>query len=475
MSGATQQNGTVVQGHVAAWQSNGALRDAGPADGGNISEVGITNNGNLALGINSGPTTAAYTQYGVTVSSTGVVTIGINSFVGGPAASLQYNINGVTYAFNPAGNGNIAGPTGGAPSGDLVAFNGTTGYLVHDSGILAANVVQGPASVTLSGNIAVFDGTTGKLLKDGGVPASGFVTGPGSSTAGHLASFNSTTGQVIADSGIAVSGSTIAANITGSAATAASATTAGSATTATTAATLSAVLGVALGGTGVNSLTGASVVVGNGTSPVTGIAPGTAGNVLTSTGSGWSSAAPPTPTTSVQKVVLQPFSATSTYVPTAGMLYCTAYAYGGCGGGGANNSSGGGGSGGGGGGGELAISTFNAATIGASQAVTIGAAGAAAIGTSGANGGDGGMTSLGSILTAAGGGGGGGGAPGGGTGSGGGGGTGSVGQILRTGQSGYASQGGVGAGAIGWGGNGGTTGAASAGSAGFLYIIEFCA
>ena len=475
MSGATQQNGTVVQGHVAAWQGNGALRDAGPADGGNVSEVGITNDGNLALGINSGPTTAAYTQYGVTVSSTGVVTIGINSFVGGPAASLQYVINGVTYAFNPAGNGNIAGPTGGAVSGDLVAFNGTTGYLVHDSGILAANVVQGPASVASSGNIAVFDGTTGKLLKDGGVPASGFVTGPGSSTAGHLASFNSTTGQIIADSGIAVSGSTITANITGSAATAGSATTAASAGTAATAATLSAVLGVALGGTGVNSLTGASVVVGNGTSPVSGIAPGAAGNVLTSTGSAWSSAAPPTPTTSVQKVVLQSFSATSTYVPTAGMLYCTAYAYGGCGGGGALNS--GGGNGGGGGGGELAISTFSAATIGANQAVTIGAAGAAAIGTGGANGGDGGMTSLGSILTAAGGGGGGGGASGGsggGAGSGGEGGTGSIGQILRPGQSGYASQGGMGAGAIGWGGNGGTTSAASAGSAGFLYILEFC-
>ena len=325
MSGATQQNGTVVQGHVAAWQGNGALRDAGPADGGNVSEVGITNDGNLALGINSGPTTAPYTQYGVTVSSTGVVTIGINSFVGGPAATLEYNINGVTYAFNPAGGGNIAGPAGSVTSGDLVSFNGTGGRLVQDSGILAANVVQGPASVASSGNIAIFDGTTGKLIKDSGVPTTGFVMGPTSSTTGHLASFNSTTGQVIADSGIAVSGSTLSANITGSAgsaATAGSATTAGSASTA---ATLSATLAVNRGGTGVNSLTAGSLLVGNATSPVSGVAPGTAGNILTSNGTAWASAAP-TALFSALYVVTGSRALNTTYTNTTGKpMFVTAW------------------------------------------------------------------------------------------------------------------------------------------------------
>jgi hypothetical protein len=47
------------------------------------------------------------------------------------------------------------------------------------------------------------------------------------------------------------------------------------------------VLPVANGGTGQNSLNADYVLVGAGTSGIGGIAPGTAGNVLTSTGSSW--------------------------------------------------------------------------------------------------------------------------------------------------------------------------------------------
>jgi len=52
-------------------------------------------------------------------------------------------------------------------------------------------------------------------------------------------------------------------------------------------------LGVANGGTGASTLTSGSVVVGNGTSAVNLVAPGTSGNVLTSNGSTWTSAAAP--------------------------------------------------------------------------------------------------------------------------------------------------------------------------------------
>lgn len=50
-------------------------------------------------------------------------------------------------------------------------------------------------------------------------------------------------------------------------------------------------LTVADGGTGVSSLTLNNVILGNGTSPVQFVAPGTAGNVLTSNGTTWTSAA----------------------------------------------------------------------------------------------------------------------------------------------------------------------------------------
>jgi len=55
--------------------------------------------------------------------------------------------------------------------------------------------------------------------------------------------------------------------------------------------TLSGTLGVANGGTGATTLTANNVILGNGTSAVQFVAPGTNGNVLTSNGTTWTSAA----------------------------------------------------------------------------------------------------------------------------------------------------------------------------------------
>lgn len=99
---------------------------------------------------------------------------------------------------------------------------------------------------------------------------------------------------------------------------------------------------------------------------------------------------------------IQTFVASGTYTPTSGMVYCDVEAIG-CGGGGGGAAVTGVGqfsTASGGGGGEYARGTFSAATVGASQTVTIGAAGAA---NSGAAGGAGGNVSLGALLTANGG------------------------------------------------------------------------
>jgi len=50
-------------------------------------------------------------------------------------------------------------------------------------------------------------------------------------------------------------------------------------------------ISVISGGTGLETLTANSAIIGNGTSPVTFVAPGTTGNVLTSNGTNWTSAA----------------------------------------------------------------------------------------------------------------------------------------------------------------------------------------
>lgn len=63
--------------------------------------------------------------------------------------------------------------------------------------------------------------------------------------------------------------------------------------TATTGAvTLAGTLSVANGGTGATSLTANNVILGNGTSAVQVVAPGTSGNLLTSNGTTWASSAP---------------------------------------------------------------------------------------------------------------------------------------------------------------------------------------
>src|SRR6185369_12790577 len=99
----------------------------------------------------------------------------------------------------------------------------------------------------------------------------------------------------------------------------------------------------------------------------------------------------------IGKVLKQIFTSSGTYTPTTGMLYCIVECVGGGGGGGGVTGTasqiyqgGGGGSGG------YSRLIASAATIGASQTVTIGAAGTA--GASGSNnGGAGGDTSVGSL------------------------------------------------------------------------------
>lgn len=104
------------------------------------------------------------------------------------------------------------------------------------------------------------------------------------------------------------------------------------------------------------------------------------------------------------QVATQIFTATGTYTPTSGMKYCFVQVIGGGGGGGgvvasgANTVS----LGGGGGAGGYSSGVFSAATIGASQVVTIGAAGSAGT-TAGSAGGNGGTSSLGSLAVATGG------------------------------------------------------------------------
>ncbi len=123
---------------------------------------------------------------------------------------------------------------------------------------------------------------------------------------------------------------------------------------------------------------------------------GAAGTSLTTNGAGVLSFQ-----NTISSVVSQVFTASGTYTPTSGMLYCIIEVIG-AGGAGGGSATGSMAVAGGGGGGGYARGLFTSVTIGASQVITIGAGGAP--GAAGANnGGNGGATSVGALISATGG------------------------------------------------------------------------
>jgi hypothetical protein len=77
---------------------------------------------------------------------------------------------------------------------------------------------------------------------------------------------------------------------------------------------------VAKGGTGATTLTANNVLLGNGTSALQAVAPGTSGNILTSNGTTWTSAAPPSSTPTTAQVLSATAGATAGAVGTYAWL-----------------------------------------------------------------------------------------------------------------------------------------------------------
>lgn len=100
------------------------------------------------------------------------------------------------------------------------------------------------------------------------------------------------------------------------------------------------------------------------------------------------------------KINVQTFASSGTYTPTSGMVYCIIECVGPGGAGGGCASSSAIGSGGGGGGGGYSRKFATAATIGASQTVTVGTGGTPGTAGNNAGGNGSGSTSVGAVCTA---------------------------------------------------------------------------
>ena len=184
--------------------------------------------------------------------------------------------------FGPKANGvwptgvSLVGPQGAQGSTGAAGAQGIPGPT-------GATGAVGPAP-TGTGIVTVSSGTLqtpGALTGDVTTSAAGLVTSiaTGAVTSDKLLDGTIATADLansaVTDEKIAgVAGSKVSGNITGNAA------------------NVTGTVAVGNGGTGATTLTANSVLVGNGTSAVQAVAPGTSGNVLTSNGTTWTSAAP---------------------------------------------------------------------------------------------------------------------------------------------------------------------------------------
>jgi hypothetical protein len=132
---------------------------------------------------------------------------------------------------------------------------------------------------------------------------------------------------------------------------------------------VSGTLPVTSGGTGLATITANALLVGAGTGSVTSVSPGTSGNVLTSNGTAWTSAASSAAQTLVAVYLT---GAGQTFTVPAGITKVKVTIIGGGGNGGTGSTSGG--TGGGGGGGGTAIKWLAGLTPGGTLSVTVGGA-----------------------------------------------------------------------------------------------------
>jgi hypothetical protein len=230
---------------------------------------------------NGGTNLTAFTSGGaVYATSTSVLTTGtlpIGS--GGTNTTATATANGVTYGTGTAYAFTAAGTTGqvliattsSAPSWGQVSLTaGVTGILPIANGgtgqTTASAAFNALSPVTSVGDLIIGNGTNSATRL--GIGTNGYVL----TSNGTTASWAASTGGVTSFSG----GST---GLTPNTAT-------------TGAISLAGTLAVGYGGTGSTTLTANNVLLGNGTSALQVVAPGTNGNVLTSNGTTWVSSTP---------------------------------------------------------------------------------------------------------------------------------------------------------------------------------------
>ena len=98
-SQSVQQSGPVTAGHATSWTTNGIVQDAGTANVGAVTELGITKNGGQPFCISDTKVrTAQYNQLCLGIDSAGSANIYVTGY-GGATNTLTIWIDGTPYTF----------------------------------------------------------------------------------------------------------------------------------------------------------------------------------------------------------------------------------------------------------------------------------------------------------------------------------------------------------------------------------------
>jgi hypothetical protein len=213
------------------------------------------------LPITVGTTAIVFTQFGAPIT-----------YSAGTGLTLTGTV------FSITNTGLTASTYGSASAVPVIAFNAQG----QATSVTNTSIAISGSQIT-SGSVAVAQGGTGAT------DAATALTNLGAYPASNPSGFTSNVGTVTSVSG---TGTVNGMTLTGSVTTSGSLTLGGTLSGVDLTTQVTGILPVANGGTGASSLTANRVLLGNGTSALQTVAPGTNGNVLVSNGTTWVSQAP---------------------------------------------------------------------------------------------------------------------------------------------------------------------------------------